>query len=139
MTANGPNSEDSSCWTSLQRKADKPVKPQGERRNMDAITYLKTYQKMCDSHTNCENCGMSHAETHCEDWAHEHPEQAVAIVEKWLSEHPPATYADKMREIFPEFDIDSVCLNDMIEKYIRCNPEGDCEACWNREYGSLED
>jgi hypothetical protein len=105
---------------------------------MDAVTYLKAQTKICKQNT-CTECPLCLGGRTCSQVEKDDPEKAIETVEKWLSEHPPATYADKMREIFPEFDIDNVCLNDMIEKYIRCNPDGDCEACWNREYGSLED
>jgi len=80
---------------------------------------------------------MSHAETHCEDWAHEHPDQAVAIVEKWIEEHPPVTYADKMREIFPEFDPNKTCLALALGKICTDLGAERCTACWNQEYGSI--
>lgn len=110
---------------------------------MDAVTYLKAKIRMCSE--GCDDCRMSNKNNgvglHCDAYNEKYPENSVAIVEKWLSEHPPVTYASKMREVFPNFDTDSVCLRNAINincVEVDCDNQ-DCEACWNREYGSLEE
>jgi hypothetical protein len=113
---------------------------------MDAVTYLKARQRMTDNCTDCGKCPINGANNGkslaCEYFEGEHAEEAVAIVEKWLSEHPPVTYASKMREVFPKFVPSGPnCLAAVLDKTcseIKCCDQDGCEACWNREYGSLE-
>jgi hypothetical protein len=102
---------------------------------MDAVTYLKTKARMTDKcNGNCDSCPLDMYGDCLDD--HD-PEQAVVIVEKWLSEHPPVTYASKMREVFPKFDPDEVCIKIFTDSPARCAEHPTCADCWNREYGSL--
>jgi hypothetical protein len=108
---------------------------------MDAITYLKVKDKITDNcKINCGICPFDTDTTTCLDTTE--PETAVEIVEKWLAEHPPVTYASKMREVFPKFVASgSNCLAAALDKAcseIKCCDQDGCKACWNREYGSLE-
>jgi len=112
---------------------------------MDAVTYLKARQRMTDNCTDCGKCPINVANNGkslaCECFEGEHAEEAVAIVEKWLSEHPPVTYASKMQEVFPNFKPSDTCLAQALGKYeddIQCDEYRHCTDCWNREYGSLE-
>lgn len=75
---------------------------------MDAVEFLKTLCRMC----NCECCNcefkkrLSVFET-CTAWRKTHPEEAVAIVEKWAKEHPVKTHQSVFLKMFP-----NVILND---------------------------
>ena len=70
---------------------------------MDAVEFLKTLCRMC----NCECCKcefgkrLSGVET-CTVWRKTHPEEAVAIAEKWEKEHPIKTRQSVFLEQYPE-------------------------------------
>ena len=70
---------------------------------MDAVEFLKTLCRMC----NCECCNcefrerLSVFET-CTAWRKNHPDEAVAIVEKWAKEHPIKTRQSVFLEQYPE-------------------------------------
>ena len=58
---------------------------------MDAVKFLKEKNRMCESYQSCsagcpltEKCGNDF----CDDYCKEDPSGAVAVVEKWSSEHP---------------------------------------------------
>ena len=74
---------------------------------MDAVEYLKTLCRMC----NCECCNcefkkrLSAFET-CTAWRKTHPEEAVAIAEKWAAEHPIKTRQSEFLKQWPEADVD---------------------------------
>ena len=83
---------------------------------MDALEFLKTLRRMC----NCKCCSqceiwkrLSMFET-CTSWIKTHPEEAVAIAEKWAKDHPIKTRQSVFLEQYPEAQIDdndvlSVC------------------------------
>ena len=70
---------------------------------MDAVEFLKVLGKMCDG--NCRKCEFgkkaSRAEP-CHCWRNAHPEEAVAIVEKWAKEHPVKTRQSVFLEQWPD-------------------------------------
>lgn len=76
---------------------------------MDAVEYLKTLDRMC--HCECLKCEFrkvrSGIET-CPIWQRTHPDEAVAIVEKWAKEHPAKTRQSVFLEQYPEAELD-VC------------------------------
>lgn len=103
---------------------------------MDAVTYIKTINKICDEYV-CDECPI---EQECNN-ERKSPEAMAEAVEKWLAEHPPVTYASKMREVFPDFSPRKSCLAAALQKCCgEICPGGkyECDKCWNREYGSLE-
>ena len=73
---------------------------------MDAVEFLKVLGKMCDG--NCRKCEFgkkaSRAEP-CHCWRNAHPEEAVAIVEKWAKEHPVKTRQSEFLKLFPGADV----------------------------------
>lgn len=81
---------------------------------MDAVEFLKTLSRMCDRHcTNCEFgkrlCGFV---TSCTVWRKTHPDEAVAIVEKWAKEHPVKTRQSEFLKHYPDARILAHgCLN----------------------------
>lgn len=103
---------------------------------MDAITYLKAQTKICKQNT-CTECPLCLGGRTCSQVEKDDPEKAIETVEKWLAEHPPVTYADKMREIFPEFDPNKTCLALALGKICTDLGAERCTACWNQEYGSI--
>lgn len=45
-------------------------------------------------------CDLHGRTTTCREFVRDYPEEAVKIVEKWGSEHPPKTNREKFEEIF---------------------------------------
>lgn len=73
---------------------------------MDAVKFFEERERMCDSFNgNCKGCEINKhrsSDTWCDTYVKYHPEEAVAIVEKWSKEHPRKTRQDKFLELFPD-------------------------------------
>lgn len=74
---------------------------------MDAVEFLKEQYRMCEAlRSHCEECGLSYINNKadlvfCADFIKRHPEEAVAIVEKWAKEHPRKTRQSEFLKLFP--------------------------------------
>ena len=70
---------------------------------MDAVEFLKEKKRMCEPN-DCINCPMGRVQRNddkpCAEYIWDCPEKAVAIVERWSSEHPIITNRQKTREVF---------------------------------------
>lgn len=104
---------------------------------MDAVEYLKTLCRMC--HCECLKCEFGKARSGfetCPVWQKNHPEEAVAIVEKWAKEHPAKTRQSVFLKHYPNALILSHgCLNacpmDVFsDADINCNTQP-CFECKN--------
>lgn len=103
---------------------------------MDAVEFLKTLSRMCNC--GCRKCEfekrLSGFET-CTVWRKTHPEESVAIAEKWAAAHPIKTRQSEVLKMFPGADIDKTdgCLNlnpCSIYKKMRKECEGrKCSEC----------
>lgn len=107
---------------------------------MDAVKFLKTLCRMCNCE--CFNCEfrkrLSVFET-CTAWRKTHPDEAVAIVEKWAKEHPAKTRQSVFLEQYPEAELTqdgfiSICpvvvsAAYRIENGICANPSEKCDDC----------
>ncbi len=79
---------------------------------MDALKYLKTLRRMCNAKCRkCEFGEVYRVNGGCSTWQKNHPEEAVAIVEKWAAEHPAKTRQSEFLKYYPDAQIDSGCLN----------------------------
>lgn len=81
---------------------------------MDAVKFLKTLRRMCNAE--CRECeyGKRSGLDPCAVWRKTHPEEAIAIAEKWAKEHPVKTRQSVFLKQYPEAQIDdndvlSVC------------------------------
>ena len=75
------------------------------RMKMDAVEYLKEKVRMCIEHR-CGNCPLGKAGdeqyySSCCAFEEEHPEEAVAIVEKWETERSKKTRQSEFLKMFP--------------------------------------
>ena len=73
---------------------------------MDAVKFLEEQYRMCEAlRSHCEECGLSYTNNKtglvCADFIKRHPEEAVAIVEKWAKEHPRKTRQSEFLKMFP--------------------------------------
>lgn len=86
---------------------------------MDAVEFLKTLSRMCNC--GCRKCEfekrLSGFET-CTVWRKTHPEEAVAIAEKWAAAHPIKTRQSEFLKLFPGVD---VCKTDGCLTLWPCN------------------
>lgn len=122
---------------------------------MDAVKYLKEYDRMCKSYgSTCKNCEIDKLRNGCEGCSsivHAHPEKVVAIVEKWSAENPVKTRQSEFLKLFPnaEFNTDGIltiapCLVDKTFNMSagsteECCVKNDCIKCrkeyWHAEVG----
>lgn len=70
---------------------------------MDAVKFLKTLRRMCNAKCRkCEFGEVYRVNGGCSTWQKNHPEEAVAIVEKWAAEHPAKTRQSEFLKQYPE-------------------------------------
>jgi len=105
---------------------------------MDAVEYLKTKRKMCETFQSCcincplkGDCGMP-----------TDPEENVKAVEEWAKEHPVKTRQSEFLKMFPSAHVSIGLLNirpcDVdIKVHKGC---ADFSSCWTcrREYWTEE-
>lgn len=73
---------------------------------MDAVEFLKTLRRMCNSE--CRECELGKrlgALDTCALWQKANPEEAVAIVEQWAKDHPIKTRQSEFLKMFPDAPI----------------------------------
>lgn len=112
---------------------------------MDAVKYFKEKARMGKIDTygfctiDCDNCGLSRQNNRkglgCGYFEVLHPEDAVAVVEKWSEEHKLKTRAQVFFERFPDayrekYGTPRVCAK-TIGLTDNC-PEYSCYGCWNQ-------
>ena len=80
---------------------------------MDAIEFMKESNRMCKAfNENCKSkdgnnfyCGLRHEADKngelCDAYIRNHPDKAVAIVEKWAKDHPRKTRQSEFLKMFP--------------------------------------
>lgn len=113
---------------------------------MDAVKYLKEKARMAKVNKdgyctiNCDECDLS--DTHngryigCGSFENLYPEEAVAIMEKWVEEHKAKTRAQVFFGTFPDaprFDDGTpyFCPSDLgLSKSGDC--PNDCVSCWQQ-------
>lgn len=70
---------------------------------MDAVEFLKTLCRMCNCKCpECEFWKRIRGFETCTVWRKTHPEEAVAIAEKWAAEHPIKTRQSVFLEQWPD-------------------------------------
>ena len=116
---------------------------------MDAIKYFKEKKRMTNDCTiNCMDCKLNHfyngTKKFCKKFEFEHPEKAIAIVEKWAEEHPSKTRQSEFLKLFPKVEINNegtinICPK-VTERIYRCSyneRKVDCDEC-RKEYWLAE-
>lgn len=102
---------------------------------MDAVEYLKTLCRMC--HCECLKCEFGKARSGfetCPVWQKNHPEEAVAIMEKWAAAHPIKTRQSVFLKHYPGARIlahgclNACPMNVFSDTGINCN-EQPCFEC----------
>lgn len=100
---------------------------------MDAVKYLKTLRRLCESKERCPGCVLYNKEDSCciADIG-ESAEDTVQIVEQWGKDHPIKTRQSEFLKMFPNAVIDDgvLCISPCkIEKDIVCVNGKSCDEC----------
>ena len=73
---------------------------------MDAVEFINEKYRMCELlNYECRKCkidALEHGREGCWDAIRNHPEEAVAIVERWAKEHPRKTRQSEFLKLFPK-------------------------------------
>lgn len=102
---------------------------------MDAVEYLKTLHRMCNCE--CLKCEFGKARSGfetCPVWQRTHPEEAVAIMEKWAAAHPIKTRQSEFLKHYPDARIlahgclNACPMNVFSDTGINCNAQP-CIEC----------
>jgi hypothetical protein len=108
---------------------------------MDAVEFINEKYRMCELlNYECRKCkidALEHGREGCWGAIRKHPEEAVAIVERWAKEHPRKTRQNEFLKMFPRASMASngtidFCPNSFDEEFA-C-PEkgkigrGECEC-----------
>ena len=106
---------------------------------MDAVKFVKTLGRMCDAECiKCEFWKRRSRWESCNAWQKNHPEEAVAIVEKWAAAHPVKTRMSVFLEQWPDARIKKA---DGLPMVSPCNlddkladkcKEIPCSECWKK-------
>lgn len=97
---------------------------------------IKDYKRMCKYYkeliVGCFRCPLP-----CDCDPEDFPDNIDEIVDKWVSEHPPKTYAQDFFEKFPTALRDSDGLPKVCWEYVYgdgkyCDSAA-CTECWNRQ------
>ena len=112
---------------------------------MDAVKYLKTLRRLCESKERCPGCVLYNKEDSCciADIG-ESAEDTVQIVEQWGKDHTVKTRKSEFLKLFPNAEMVSIertfCIAhfDPTKKCKKTNPSDEqCIACryrfWNEE------
>lgn len=112
---------------------------------MDAVKFVKTLGRMCDAECiKCEFWKRRSRWESCNAWQKNHPEEAVAIVEKWAKEHPTKTRQSEFLKMFPNVILNdkgqpSLCAKLLDTTYHRvgsCGLDVDtCQRCMDNFWG----
>lgn len=111
----------------------------GERRsNMDAVKFITTMARIC-AVDHCRDCALDFYCTKlCCERTEDDAEKAMAIVEKWLKDHPPKTRQSEFLKRYPDAIMDDKgiisihpCTLDKVHYSIpACGCE--CVECYRR-------
>lgn len=110
---------------------------------MDAMKYFKEKSRLCKNNATCTECPLSHnnngKDLACGYLEADYPEQAVAIIKKWSTEHPPKTRQSEFLKMFPNACILYIDDNKVIDilpcaidkdfRASNCNNKITCSEC----------
>lgn len=129
---------------------------------MDAVEFLKETNRMCKSfNDNCKNkdgnnfyCGLRYEanknnEEYCKEYIKNHPDKAVAIVEKWSREHPKETRQSEFLKLFPRANMSAngtvaFCPENMDSRFVcpikeRDDYDPECGECRKKYWLATEE
>ena len=73
---------------------------------MDAVEFIRWMKRMCESYgANCDGCGLYDENAMPACMSGKSPDECIAIVEQWATEHPAKTRQSVFLEQFPNAPI----------------------------------
>ena len=106
---------------------------------MDAVKFVKTLGRMCNVECiRCEFWKRRSSGESCTYWQKNHPEEAVAIVEKWAKEHPVKTRQSEFLKQWPEALLDNNGIINVNPCWLLKHYRGGAGDCTNWEKGCGE-
>lgn len=112
------------------------------KKEMTAVEFLKAWKRLCKQHQfDCRGCGIAHKKglAGCKIWVTAHPEEAVAIVQKWAEENPVKTIMSDFFEKYPSAPKLSNGAPETCPSKLgyddwngNCVCPKDCIECWSR-------
>ena len=111
---------------------------------MDAVEFLKKLKRMCDKnrdscHGSCYACEIFAKKVEkaisCSSFIQDYPEEAIAIIEKWSTEHPTKTRKSEFLKLFPNVPVDDngvpfiMPCNIEYEAKKECERHSECGTC----------
>ena len=111
---------------------------------MDAVEMLKEKIRLTDScNIYCTACrlgpDLNGRDVNCTEFQQKHPEQYVAIIEKWGKDCPRETYLSKLLEVFPGTNVNddgapvNMCPSDLGLKDLTICSQS-CIDCWKQVF-----
>ena len=94
---------------------------------MDAVEFINEKYRMCELlNYECRKCkidALEHGREGCWGAIRKHPEEAVAIVERWAKERPRKTRQNELLKLFPRVEkaadgMVAFCPEDMDSKFV---------------------
>lgn len=71
---------------------------------MDAVNFIKEWNRMCDTIADCDNCPLYNCG--CGENFEHFPEESVYIVSAWSNANPIKTRQSQFLELFPHANLD---------------------------------
>lgn len=115
-----------------------------DKKEMTVVEFLSAWGRMCKQVPySCRGCAIQEVigSAPCKVWVTEHPEEAVAIVQKWAEENPVKTFLSDLLEKYPKIPLEPDGTPDFCphalgycESRVDCPPlpkEG-CYKCWSK-------
>lgn len=109
---------------------------------MDAVQFLKNFDRMCTTNASLLACDKCKASDCCLYGKSTNPEKLVKLVEEWAKEHPVKTRQDKFLEHYPKSMLNDagridVCPLSVDKEYNLCRSFENCLVCkkqyWEEE------
>lgn len=110
---------------------------------MDAVEFIKQYQRMCKFYDSCESCELS-SDYLSSCYLDSDPKKSVRVVEQWAQTHPQKTMMNDFFKKHPNAPRTedgaprNICPSDCgytneLESHSTCDRfNDDCAACWSR-------
>lgn len=99
---------------------------------MDAVEYLNTAKRMCDTYV-CGECPIGDFDCCGSYRKTDNPEEIISTVEKWAAEHPKKTRKSELLKMFPNIadnNGDIVLCPKVVDQNYECRcGETTCAKC----------
>lgn len=97
------------------------------------VKVMEEKKRMCNFFYQCNNCDiLREYKTQnyhlCRKFIQDYPQDAEKIIMEWAKNNPIITNADKLREIFPNANIEKICINSLETNFTGCLG-GNCQRC----------